>query len=138
MFVYPLICCHRNEKLNISHQDHAVYSQYNGIVNTENEADQIATVLGQKKAVLMQHHGLLTVGATIEATVHWYVSLEKCCFSQLMLDAAAAGRGEKPPVIRDDDALSSWKVLGAPYTGWFSAKPMFDVVHEETNGSYLM
>jgi ribulose-5-phosphate 4-epimerase/fuculose-1-phosphate aldolase len=101
------------------------------------EGKRIAEALGNKKAVLLQNHGLLTVGQTIEEAVRWFVSLENCCHGQLLADAAAAGRGGQTIKIDDDDAACTYKTVGTPLAGWFSAKPMFDVIHEDTNGDYL-
>jgi hypothetical protein len=75
------------------YNDIALYSSFRGIVLESDEGDAIAAALGDKKAALLQNHGLLTCGKTIEATVFWFMSLEKCCHSQLMADAAAGGRG---------------------------------------------
>jgi hypothetical protein len=75
------------------YNDIALYSSFRGIVLESDEGDAIASALGDKKAALLQNHGLLTCGKTIEATVFWFMSLEKCCHSQLMADAAAGGRG---------------------------------------------
>jgi len=47
----------------------------------------IAKALENKKAALLQNHGLLTCGTTIESCVFWFTSLEKCCeFSLLNLE----------------------------------------------------
>jgi ribulose-5-phosphate 4-epimerase/fuculose-1-phosphate aldolase len=119
------------------HNDHVVYDSFNGIVLAETEGINIAKCLGNKKAALLQNHGLLTVGKTIEEAVFWFVSLEKCCHSQLMAEAAAASRGEKPIVIDDEDAEYTYRSVGSPRAGWFSAKPLFDVIHRETKGEYL-
>jgi len=119
------------------HSDHVVYEQFNGIVLAEEEGHNIASALGSKKAALLQNHGILTVGDTIEAAVFWFVSMEKCCHVQLMADAAAAGRGSKTIKIKEEDAAFTYKTVGTPIAGWFSAKPLFDVVHKETNGDYL-
>jgi len=54
-----------------------------------------------------------------------------------MAEAAAFPRGEKPIVIDEEDAAYTYKTVGSHRAGWFSAKPMFDVVHKETNGDYL-
>ena len=85
----------------------------------------------------MQNHGLLTVGQTIEEAVNWFVSLEKCCYSQLMADAAAAGRGRETIKIPDEDAEYSCRQIGNPKAGYFSAQPLFDQIHRETQGEYL-
>lgn len=119
-------------------QDHVVYKQFNGVVLSEDEGHNIAKALGNKKAALLQNHGLLTVGTSIEATVFWFVSLEKCCHAQLLADAAAAGRGGATIKIDDADAAFTYKTVGRPGSGYFSAKPLFDVIHEETGGSYLL
>ncbi|KJY01779.1 class ii aldolase adducin domain-containing protein [Zymoseptoria brevis] len=119
------------------HNDHVVYDSFNGIVLAEKEGKDIAACLGNKKAALLQNHGLLTVGQTIEETIFWFVSLEKCCQSQLMAEAAAASRGEKPILVGEEEAAYTYKSVGTGRAGWFSAKPMFDVIHKETNGDYL-
>ncbi|KAI9683782.1 MAG: hypothetical protein M1822_005972 [Bathelium mastoideum] len=119
------------------YNDHVLYENFNGIVLSEVEGKQIAKALQDKKAALLQNHGLLTVGATIEAAVFWFVSLEKCCHAQLMADAAAAGRGGETKKIGHEEAEYTYKTVGTPLAGWFSAKPLFDVIHRETNGEYL-
>ncbi|OJJ07568.1 hypothetical protein ASPVEDRAFT_46860 [Aspergillus versicolor CBS 583.65] len=119
------------------YNDHVLYKQFNGVVLAEEEGRNIASALGSKKAALLQNHGLLTVGQTIEETVFWFVSLEKCCHAQLLADAAAAGRGGTTVKIDDADAAFTYKTVGTNLAGYFSAKPLFDVIHEETGGKYL-
>ncbi|USP81467.1 uncharacterized protein yc1106_08741 [Curvularia clavata] len=119
------------------HNDHVLYESFNGIVLAAEEGENIAKCLGNKKAALLQNHGLLTVGRTIEEAVFWFVSMEKCCQAQLMADAAAAGRGGETVKINEEDAVYTHKAVGSPRAGWFSAKPLFDVIHKETNGEYL-
>ncbi|PWY86663.1 class II aldolase/adducin domain protein [Aspergillus heteromorphus CBS 117.55] len=119
------------------YNDHVVYTQFNGVVLAEDEGKRIAAALGSKKAALLQNHGLLTVGQSIEEAVFWFVCLEKCCQAQLLADAAAAGRGGQTIKIDDADAEFTYNTTGTPLAGYFSAKPMFDVIHEETGGKYL-
>jgi ribulose-5-phosphate 4-epimerase/fuculose-1-phosphate aldolase len=119
------------------HQDHVVYDQFNGIVFAEEEGKNIAQKLGDKKLALLQNHGLLTCGGSVEEAVFWFVSAEKCCHAQLMADAAAAGTGSKTIIIDHEDAKYTSKATGSRMAGWFSAKPMFDVIHKETGGDYL-
>lgn len=101
------------------------------------EGQNIAKCLGSKKAALLQNHGLLTVGDTVEETVFWFVSLEKCCHAQLLADAAAAGRGGETVKIGNEEAKYTHGTVGSRQAGWFSAKPLFDLIHKETNGDYL-
>lgn len=119
------------------HGDHVLYESFNGIVLAAEEGENIAKCLGNKKAALLQNHGLLTVGKTVEETVFWFVSLEKCCQAQLLADAAAGGRGGETKKIDEEDAVYTFKAIGSPMAGYFSAKPLFDVIHKETGGDYL-
>lgn len=119
------------------HNDHVLYENFNGVVLAEEEGKNIAKALGKNKAALLGNHGLLTVGETIEAAVFWFVSMDKCCHAQLLADAAAGGRGHQTVKIDDEDAEFTYKAVGSPFAGWFSAKPLFDLIHKETNGDYL-
>ena len=114
-----------------------LYESFNGIVLAEKEGKDIAACLGDKKAALLQNHGLLTVGGTVEAAVFWFLSLEKCCQAQLAADAAAGGRGGETVKIHEDDAAFTYKTIGTPRAGWFSAKPLFDVIERECKGEHL-
>ncbi len=114
------------------YRDVAVYEQFNGVVLAADEGANIARALGSGKACLLQNHGLLTVGATVEAAVFWFASLDKCCHVQLLAEAAGT-----PKTIDDVDAAFSSRSVGTPGVGWFSAQPMFDVLVEEVGDAYL-
>ncbi|KAL8775696.1 MAG: hypothetical protein Q9209_000192 [Squamulea sp. 1 TL-2023] len=97
--------------------DLALYESFNGIVLAEKEGNDIAKCLGNKKASLLQNHGLLT--------------------AQLAADAAAGGRGHETIKIHDDDAAFTYKAIGSPIAGFFSAKPLFDVIEKESGQDYM-
>lgn len=120
------------------HNDHALYQSFKGVVLAEEEGQAIAEALGDKKAALLQNHGLLTCGKTIEATVYWFISLEKCCHTQLMADAAAGGRGHETIKISAEDAAITYEVVGTEKSGWFSAKPAFDMMIHESGSEYQL
>ena len=65
------------------------------------------------------------------------MSLEKCCHAQLMADAAAAGTGSQTIKINDEDAAFTYKTVGTPLAGWFSAKPEFDMIMKEHGDEML-
>ncbi|KAF9870590.1 hypothetical protein CkaCkLH20_11896 [Colletotrichum karsti] len=121
------------------HGDLGIYKQFRGVVLAEEEGRNIARALGSGKACMLQNHGLLTVGQTVEAAVFWFASLDKCCHAQMLAEAAAAGHGTgEPPVkIDEEDAVFTSKSVGTPNVGWFSAQPMFDVMAEEIADKYL-
>ncbi|KAL7283567.1 hypothetical protein ACG7TL_003002 [Trametes sanguinea] len=105
------------------YQDHGVYDQYGGVVLDEEEGAHIVKALGNKK-----NHGILVASDTIEATVHFFIALEKSCQVQLLADAAAASMGKKPVIINDADAKKSHSVVGTMFGGWFSGQPHFQLL----------
>lgn len=109
----------------------AVYPQFGCIVFAKDESEHIAKALGNKKACILQNHGLLTVGHSIEAAVFWFCSLEKCCRAQLMADAAAGSRDEETIKDNHEDAAYMRKAIAAPWQGWFSGPPLFDDMEAE-------
>ena len=73
----------------------------------------------------IQNHGLLVATPSIEATVFFFQSLEKCCHVQLLADAAAAGRGGVTVKVNEEDAVETYKTVGTHRAGWFSGLPEF-------------
>ncbi|OBT78966.1 hypothetical protein VF21_02824 [Pseudogymnoascus sp. 05NY08] len=118
------------------YNDHALYDSFKGVVLGEEEGQEIAAALGGKKAALLQNHGLLTCGMSIESTVFWFTSLEKCCHAQLMADAAAGGRGGVTVKVNDKEAEFTGKAIGTETAGWFSALPAFAVMEKEVEEGY--
>lgn len=85
------------------YKSHAIYPQFGGVVFDREEGQRIASHLGDGKAIILQNHGLLTVGETIDAAAFWFLSLDKTCHAQLLVDAAEQGSGHKKTLIPDDE-----------------------------------
>ena len=73
---------------------------------------------------------------SIEATVHFFVALEKSCQVQLLADAAAAGTGGKTVKIGDADAKITYNVVGSLPGGWFSGLPHFQALEAQEGVSF--
>lgn len=54
-----------------------------------------------------------------------------------MADAAAGGRGHQTVKIDPEDAAYTYNTVGTPKAGYFSAKPLFDVIEKEAGADYL-
>ena len=119
------------------YNDQSLYTNFNGVVLAEKEGQNIASCLGQTKMCILQNHGLLSVGGTVEEAVFWFVSAEKSCHAQLMADAAAGGTGGKTVKVDDEDARVTYNTVGTARAGYFSAKPLFDVIDKDTGKDYL-
>lgn len=70
----------------------------------KSEGEHIAEAIGNKKAMILQNHGLLTASDSVEATVFWYVSLEKLCQTQLLALAAVGGDESKIKSVGKQEA----------------------------------
>jgi ribulose-5-phosphate 4-epimerase/fuculose-1-phosphate aldolase len=103
-----------------------VFDEFNGVVLDLDEGRQIAEKLGQKKAAILQNHGLLTVGNTVDEAAWWYITMERTCQAQLMAEAAG-----KPILISDEVARKTHANVGSPVAGVFSFKPLYEVITTE-------
>ncbi|KAJ7062179.1 class II aldolase/adducin domain-containing protein [Mycena amicta] len=119
-------------------EDHALYTQYNGIVLDEQEGTAIAAALGNKKAAILQNHGLLVAASSIEATIHFYIALERACQVQLLADTAAASQcpGGKTVRINEEEARATSRLVGSQTGGWFSGLMEFMVLEHEEGVRY--
>ncbi|THH26781.1 hypothetical protein EUX98_g7401 [Antrodiella citrinella] len=119
------------------YKDHAVYSSFGGLVLDANEGAAIARTIGNKKAVILQNHGILVATACIEATLHYYIALDKSCMVQLLADAAAAGTGGRTVKAAPADALNSYSIVGKVFpVGFFSALPHFQLLEKKEGVSF--
>jgi ribulose-5-phosphate 4-epimerase/fuculose-1-phosphate aldolase len=105
------------------YEDHSIYSDYHGVIDQLDEGERIGKALGPHKAVILQNHGLLTVGQSVAAAVWWFVTMERSCQAQLL--AMAAG---KPIPIDHTTARQVCSAIGTPLAGWLQARPMWDQI----------
>ena len=108
------------------YEDHVLFNDFTGVVLDTSEGERIADALGEKKAAILQNHGLLTTGKTVDEAAWWYITMERTCQAQLMAEAAG-----NPISIRPDVAALTATQVGQPIAGYFSFKPIYDVIAAE-------
>src|SRR4051794_13384409 len=69
-------------------EDHGLFDDFTGVVLDLEEGKRIAAALGDKKAVILRNHGLLTVGHSVDAAVWTFITMERSCQAQLLAEAA--------------------------------------------------
>jgi len=120
------------------YDNHTVYKNFGGIVLAHEEGENIARALGPKwKTCILQNHGLLTLGRTVDEAAHLFVALDRQCKVQLLTERASADQGIQRTLIDKEDAEFSAKVLHDPHVMYANFKPEYDLLVEETNGSFL-
>jgi len=95
------------------------------------EGQRIAAALGSKKAAILQNHGLLTVGHTVDAAAWWFITMERSCQVQLLAEAAAARTGTAPHQVSEAAAQQSFSITGNAFTGWFQFQPLYARIVKE-------
>ena len=107
-------------------EDHSLFDDFTGVVFDTDEGDRIGDALGDNKAVILQNHGLLTVGHSVDEAAWWFITMERTCQSQLLAEAAG-----KPVPIRDEVAKMTAGQVGSHLAGWFSYQPIYDKILAE-------
>ena len=79
------------------YENQSIYKDFSGVVEEVDEGDEIAKALGDKKVIIMQNHGILTTGPSVDIALWFYMSMERSCQAQLMAEAAG------DPVIIDHE-----------------------------------
>jgi ribulose-5-phosphate 4-epimerase/fuculose-1-phosphate aldolase len=104
---------------------HVVFDRFDGPVIDQSEGRLIAAALGaQHKAALLQNHGLLTVGDSVEAAAYRFWIFERS--AQIQLTALAAGR----PILIDHQVAAD--LAGEQPFSWYNFQPMWrQIVHEQ-------
>ncbi len=108
------------------YEDHAVFDDYTGVVTDTSEGERIATALGDRKAVILRNHGLLTVGETVDQAVWWFITMDRSCQAQLLAQAAGT-----PVRISHENALHTRGQVGSTKAGWFQFQPLWDMITRE-------
>lgn len=105
------------------YENHAVLDTFTGVVAELNEGDMIAEALSSHCAVILQNHGLLTVGSSVDAATANFVMMDSCCHSQLL--AQSAGTLKE---VDHDTAIKTKRINGSDIVTWGNFQPLYQVV----------
>ncbi|WP_193427361.1 class II aldolase/adducin family protein [Microbulbifer aggregans] len=108
------------------YDDHALLETFSGVVLEMGEGEALVQALGQKKALILQNHGLLTVGKSVDEAAWWYITMERSCQAQLLAEAAGT-----PKLIEPEVAIRTRAVVGTELAGMFSFQPLYDTICAE-------
>ena len=107
------------------YEHHDVFKQYSGLVLETSEGDEIAKLLSNKKALILQNHGLLTVGSFVESAAWWFITMERSCQAQLMANSV---NGKDIIKISNDAARKAFDIIGNEEAGWFGFQPLLQKI----------
>ena len=105
------------------YRDHVLFDEYRGLVLEQTEGERIAARLGQQRAAILRHHGLLTVGGSVAEAAWWFIAMDRACQMQLLADAAGTPRS-----MTDEEATLAHRQFGNAAMARHSFKILADVV----------
>ncbi|GAA3533177.1 class II aldolase/adducin family protein [Amycolatopsis ultiminotia] len=108
------------------HDDHIVFDEYRGLVLEKTEGERIAQRLGDKRAAILRHHGLLTVGRTVGEAAWWFITMDRACQMQLLADAAGT-----PRVMTDEEVRLAHRQFSNPTMARHNFALLADLVVEQ-------
>ncbi|WP_370933300.1 class II aldolase/adducin family protein [Amycolatopsis sp. cg13] len=109
------------------HDNQVLYDDYDGPAISVEQGRDIADRIAGKRAMLLRHHGLITVGGSLEEAMHWFFTYDSCAQVQLLANAAGPVK-----TMTERQARLARDGFGDPQLAWFSFQPMWDeIVHEQ-------
>jgi ribulose-5-phosphate 4-epimerase/fuculose-1-phosphate aldolase len=92
--------------------DHEIFDDEELNIGSTDGGKRIAVAMGDTRAVILRNHGLLTVGATIDAAVGYFLLMERCAEVQVKATGAQPISAEMALRLRDDfDEVAAWQVF---------------------------
>ncbi|KAK7414254.1 hypothetical protein QQX98_006851 [Neonectria punicea] len=108
-----------------------VYEMFGGVVLEQDESEKIAQALGDKgRVAILQNHGLLTTGGTVDEAAYLYTLMERSCEVQLLVEAT----GLEKRLIGEKEAEFTAKVNADPETLYTEFQPDFEYEIWKSNG----
>jgi ribulose-5-phosphate 4-epimerase/fuculose-1-phosphate aldolase len=109
------------------YNDLAVYPHYGGTVLSLDEGERIARALGPTcRSVILQNHGMITCGKTVDEAAFLFISLNRCCEAQMAANAASAAPGWEKRFIGHEEAELTHRKSGNSNKMWLAFQPYFD------------
>jgi ribulose-5-phosphate 4-epimerase/fuculose-1-phosphate aldolase len=89
----------------------SVYKSFGGVVLEAEEGDRVAAALGPAgRVAILQNHGLLTAGSTVDEAAYLFTLLERTCEVQIMVEQTNLEKN----IIGDEEAQYTAKVNADP------------------------
>ena len=115
-------------------EKHSLFSNFTGVVHEKSEGEAIVDAMAAEDiAVILQNHGLLTVGNNIDSAVSTFVQLEQVCENQLLIDSSA-----NKQIIPNEIARKTEAFIGSELVKWGNFQPMYQLMEsiDKTDTSF--
>ncbi|MFW7267851.1 class II aldolase/adducin family protein [Gluconacetobacter sp. Hr-1-5] len=104
----------------VFHGRHVVYDTH-----LHGERESLGAAAAGNRAVIMQNHGILTTGSTVDETVYLFLSLEKVCAEQLIAEQIGGA------LTIPEEAVERISAHFDAYRGWLNFQPTYQAIVRE-------
>ena len=80
------------------------------------------------KALVLQNHGLLTTGKTVDEAIWWFLAMERCCQSQILAESAHPNGWKDLKLIDDHVARGVYQNTGDAQAGYMQFQPLYQMI----------
>ncbi|KAK4942170.1 hypothetical protein LTR10_018062 [Elasticomyces elasticus] len=127
-----------NQDSCMFYNDLAVYAGPGGIVLGKKEGAHIAAALGPtKKNIILQNHGILTAGRTVDEAAAYFIALERACQNQIIVTNMLLTNDVTKNYVSDEEAAYIKKQSGSPEVMYMQFKPEYELALLEHGGEFL-
>ncbi|MET0897315.1 MAG: class II aldolase/adducin family protein [Mycobacterium sp.] len=92
--------------------DHEIFDDDEVSIASTDGGKRIAAAMGGTRAVILRNHGLLTVGATVDAAVGYFLMMERCAEVQVKAPAAQPIDAQMARRVHDEfDEPAAWQAF---------------------------
>ncbi|XXH01236.1 hypothetical protein Hte_007590 [Hypoxylon texense] len=114
--------------------NHVVYKNFGGMVLEKEEGERIAEALGPNaNAAILQNHGLLTVGSTVDEAAALYTLFERACQVQILAEST----GLEKVLVSDEEAEYTRKAAIDPEALYADFQPDLNYEIYKSKGELL-
>lgn len=100
----------------------AVYESFGGVVLGDEEGQRIAETLGDKARVaVLQNHGLITAGSTVDEAAYLFTCMERACEVQIMVESTGLAKRH----VGDAEANFTSRVNADPVSAFLRLETIF-------------
>jgi len=120
------------------YNDLAVYAGFGGVVFAKEEGVHIAQALGPtKKNIILQNHGILTAGGTVDEASAFFIALERACHNQILVTNMVLSNEVTKTYVGKEEAEYTKKNTGSPEVMYMQFKPEYELILKESGGDFL-
>ncbi|ETN41341.1 uncharacterized protein HMPREF1541_03276 [Cyphellophora europaea CBS 101466] len=129
-----------NQDSCMFYNDLSVYAGFGGVVFAKDEGIRIAKEMGPtNKNIILQNHGILTAGGTVDEAAAFFIALERACHCQMVVEnAALANPSLKKTYVGHEEAEYTKKGTGSPEVMFMQFKNEYDMIVKESGGDFLL